>query len=60
MASSRSVRTSFVAYIVATPLAFMLRWLAIAILIAVALAWFVPDRRLQNCAESTSEVRDVQ
>jgi uncharacterized membrane protein len=45
---------SFLAYLVSIPLAFASRWLSIAIFIAVALVWFIPDRRLQNFVESTS------
>jgi uncharacterized membrane protein len=48
-------RMSFVAYVVSIPLAFVFRWLSIAIFIAVAVAWFIPDRRLQNYVESIAD-----
>lgn len=50
----RKGRMSFVAYLVAIPLAFAFRWLAIAIFIAVAVTWFIPDRRLEIYVAATS------
>jgi len=37
---------SLASYIAAVPLAFVNPWIAIALYIAVALIWLVPDRRL--------------
>lgn len=37
---------SLLAYIAAAPLAFITPWLAYILFVAVALAWFIPDRRL--------------
>jgi TMEM175 potassium channel family protein len=34
-------------YVVAMPLAFIRPWIAIALYVAVALLWFVPDRRIE-------------
>jgi uncharacterized membrane protein len=39
-------RLSILAYVVATPLAFVTPYLTYGLLVAVALMWFVPDRRL--------------
>jgi uncharacterized membrane protein len=35
-------------YAVAIPLAFVNRWLAVALYVVVALMWFVPDRRIES------------
>jgi len=35
-------------YAIAIPLAFLNRWLALAIYVAVALIWLVPDRRIES------------
>jgi uncharacterized membrane protein len=39
-------RLSVIGYIVATPLAFLAPWIAILIYVAIAAAWFIPDRRI--------------
>jgi uncharacterized membrane protein len=44
-------KISPVVYIVAIPLAFLDRWIAIALYVLVALMWFVPDRRLESAVE---------
>jgi uncharacterized membrane protein len=41
-------KLSPVAYVAAIPLAYVSVWLAIAIYIAVALMWLVPDRRIET------------
>ena len=41
-------KASVVAYLAAMPLAFASRWAAIAIYVAVALVWLVPDRRIER------------
>jgi len=41
-------RLSPVLYCVAVALSFVSRWLALAIYVAVALMWFVPDRRVER------------
>ncbi len=41
-------KLSIVAYVVAIALAFVNHWLAAAIYILVALAWLVPDRRIER------------
>jgi TMEM175 potassium channel family protein len=35
-------------YVVAIPLAFVSSWIAIVLYVAVALTWFVPDRRIES------------
>jgi hypothetical protein len=40
-------RLSPVAYIVAMALAFVASWLSVVLYVGVALAWLVPDRRLE-------------
>jgi uncharacterized membrane protein len=39
---------SIAMYTAAIPLAFMNRWLAYALYVAVALIWFIPDRRIER------------
>ncbi|HYM04024.1 MAG TPA: TMEM175 family protein [Stellaceae bacterium] len=41
-------KVSIAIYAAAIPLAFVSAWLAIALYIAVALLWFVPDRRIET------------
>jgi len=41
-------RLSILVYVVATPLAFVSPYLTYGLLVAVALMWFVPDRRLAS------------
>jgi uncharacterized membrane protein len=41
-------KLSPILYATAIPLAFMLTWLALAIYVAVALMWLVPDRRIER------------
>jgi len=41
-------KVSLLAYIAAIPLAFVSEWIADAIFVAVALMWFVPDRRIEK------------
>jgi uncharacterized membrane protein len=51
-------KLSFAAYVVSIPLAFVFRWASVAIFIAVATVWFIPDRRLRNYVDSTSRDND--
>lgn len=44
--SDRKGRLSMLLYAAAVPLAFVSRWLALALYLAVILMWLVPDRRL--------------
>jgi len=48
LGSDRKGKLSVVAYAVAIPLAFACRWVSIAIYVAVALAWWVPDLRIER------------
>ena len=41
-------RASLAGYTVAIPLAFLNQWISVAIYIAVALVWFVPDPRIER------------
>jgi uncharacterized membrane protein len=41
-------KLSMLAYAIAIPLAFVAQWVSIAIYVAVALAWLVPDRRIES------------
>jgi uncharacterized membrane protein len=41
-------KSSIVAYLVAIPLAFWHPWPAIALYVAVAAMWFIPDRRIER------------
>jgi uncharacterized membrane protein len=41
-------RISPVIYIVAVPLAFVDKWIAVALYVVVAIMWFVPDRRIES------------
>jgi TMEM175 potassium channel family protein len=43
-------KLSLAAYLVAVPLAFFNPWLAVALYVAVALMWLVPDRRIETAA----------
>jgi uncharacterized membrane protein len=40
-------KLSIVLYLLAVPLAFVRPWIAIVLYIAVALIWFIPDRRIE-------------
>ncbi len=41
-------RISLVLYTLAIPLAFVYTWLALGLLVAVAIIWFIPDQRIEN------------
>ena len=41
-------KISPVIYAVAIPLAFVNRWIAVALYVVVALMWLVPDRRIES------------
>jgi uncharacterized membrane protein len=46
--NDRKGKLSFVCYAAAIPLAFVRPWIAILLYVAVALLWFVPDRRIET------------
>jgi TMEM175 potassium channel family protein len=48
-------KASVVAYVVAILLAFENRWAAIAIYVAVALVWLIPDRRIERVLGTRGE-----
>jgi uncharacterized membrane protein len=39
-------------YLIAVPLAFVNKWIAVALYVVVALTWFVPDRRIESTFEA--------
>ena len=41
-------KISVVIYAVAIPLAFVSRWIAVGLYVAVSLMWLVPDRRIES------------
>jgi uncharacterized membrane protein len=41
-------KLSIVAYVFGVPLSLVYSWLGLAIYFAVALAWFIPDRRVEK------------
>jgi uncharacterized membrane protein len=43
-------KLSIVAYVLGVPLSLMYSWLGVAIYFAVAVAWFIPDRRVEKPA----------
>jgi uncharacterized membrane protein len=45
-------KLSLAAYIIAVPVAFFNPWVAVALYLAVALMWFVPDRRIETAADN--------
>ena len=47
----RKGRLSAVAYLAAIGLAFLQPWVAIAVYVAVAVVWLVPDRRITRVVE---------
>ena len=48
-------RISPVIYIVAVPLAFVSRWIALGLYVVVALMWLVPDRRIESRFDDAGE-----
>lgn len=51
----RKGRLSLAGYVAAVPFAFVEPWISIGLYIAVAAAWFVPDRRLERVIASEQE-----
>ncbi len=46
--SDRKGKLSLIVYAIAVPLSFVNRWLAFSLYVIMALAWFIPDRRIEN------------
>jgi uncharacterized membrane protein len=46
--SDRKGKVSLAAYVVALGLSFAVPWLSVALFVAVALIWFIPDRRVER------------
>ena len=51
LGSDRKGKISLAAYIISMPLAVVNQWLSLAIILGVALMWFVPDRRFGVIAQ---------
>jgi len=47
-------RMSVALYALAVPLSFLNRWIALALYVAVAVMWFVPDRRIEKTLTGSS------
>jgi uncharacterized membrane protein len=45
-------KLSLALYIAAIPLAFVSAWISVGIYVAIALMWFVPDRRIESAVKS--------
>ena len=41
-------KVSLLIYVLAIPLAFMRSWIALALYVAIAMIWFIPDRRIES------------
>jgi uncharacterized membrane protein len=41
-------KVSLSIYVLAIPLAFLRPWIAIALYVAIAMIWFIPDRRIES------------
>jgi uncharacterized membrane protein len=52
LGKDRKGKVSALAYAIAIPLAVLSTWLALAIYVAVAVAWLVPDRRISRVVTS--------
>lgn len=48
LGNGRKERLSLILYTVAIPLAFVAAWIAVAIYVAVAILWLIPDLRIEN------------
>jgi uncharacterized membrane protein len=48
LGSDRKGKLSLLAYAIAVPMSFVSRWIAIALYIAVAAMWFIPDPRIEH------------
>lgn len=51
-------KLSMLAYVVGVLVALVLAWVAVAIYIAVAVAWLVPDRRIERISDPPAPARD--
>jgi uncharacterized membrane protein len=51
-------KLSVIIYAIAIPLAFVSPWLGFGLYIAVAVMWFIPDRRIEKTVSGTSSVSD--
>ena len=46
--NDRKGKVSLAAYVVAFALSFVVPWISIALFVAVAIVWFIPDRRIER------------
>jgi uncharacterized membrane protein len=44
----RKSKVSLLIYVLAIPLAFLRPWIALAMYVAIAMIWFIPDRRIES------------
>ena len=44
----RKSKVSLLIYVLAIPLAFLRPWIALAMYVAIAIIWFIPDRRIES------------
>jgi uncharacterized membrane protein len=49
----RKGKLSLLAYVIAFCLAFVVPWISLGLVIAVAVGWFVPDRRVTRTLETS-------
>jgi len=52
LGADRKGKLSIALYLLSVPLAFVRPWMAIALYVAVALIWLVPDRRIEDSTHS--------
>jgi uncharacterized membrane protein len=55
LGDDRKGKLSLFLYAVAVPMAFVSRWVSLVLYVAVAVIWFIPDRRLAPLAKAPSE-----
>jgi uncharacterized membrane protein len=51
-------KTSLILYTIAIPVAFIFTWLALILLVAVAVIWFIPDRRVEKTINHLNDHSD--
>ena len=51
LGSDRKGKVSLAAYLIAMPMAFVNVWISLALILAIAIMWFVPDRRFSAIAQ---------
>jgi len=46
--SDRKGKLSLLAYVIALAFSFVVPWVSVALFVAVAISWFIPDRRVER------------